>query len=83
MTIQNASGVSADTNSLPSCPGLISEATMPVSSYDTAARTEPLHRIPRARAKTYVNHPARTKWIAIPQVIARSTGTIQRSQAVG
>ena len=82
-SVQKASGVSADTNNLPSCPGLICDATIPVSSYATPAITLAFHESPSDRQKRYVNQPVSTKWIAMPSVMATSTGMIQRSHAVG
>ena len=62
---QNDRGVSAETNSLPSCPGLICDATIPVSSKATPATIAALQLRPRERAKRYMNHPASTKCSAM------------------
>ena len=80
---QKPSGVSADTNSLPSCPGLICDATMPVSSYATPATIAAPQPRPSERARRYMNQPASTKCSAMAYVMARSVGMSQRSHADG
>jgi hypothetical protein len=79
----NASGASAETKSLPSCPGFTSEATIPVSSYASPPTTAPAHAIRSARSSAYIVQPASTRCAANPRFIAVSTGRIQRSHAVG
>ncbi len=44
---RNASGASAETKSLPSCPGFTSDATMPVSSYASPPTSAAAHPHPK------------------------------------